>query len=201
MSTRVFLDPRMNTSRIDWKRPIPFLRSGLHLFMNIKVNSLPCPANPHSMKTRGPFPKAQICWGLPCHLAASTRVKQVTKHSTWKDSSLQMCQPQVPRLCTRCDPSSWGGREHSCQWWGHQHNLGNRWVHWGKGEKKKHVTFLFSFLKSLSFRVQEGIVALTLFSGRRVAACQRQLPAGSFALHAVSGFKGKLFLSLDHLLL
>lgn len=74
-------------------------------------------------------------------------------------------------------------------------------IEWGKGEKKKHVTFLFSFLKSLSFRVQEGIVALTLFSGRRVAACQRQLPAGSFALHAVSGFKGKLFLSLDHLLL
>lgn len=70
-----------------------------------------------------------------------------------------------------------------------------------RGKKKKHVTFLFSFLKSLSFRVQEGIVALTLFSGRRVAACQRQLPAGSFALHAVSGFKGKLFLSLDHLLL
>lgn len=58
------------------------------------------------------------------------------------------------------------------------------------GERKKHVTFLFSRLKSLSFRVQEGIVALTLFSGRRVAACQRQLLAGSFALHAGSGFRG-----------
>lgn len=67
--------------------------------------------------------------------------------------------------------------------------------------KEKNVTFLFSCLKSLSFRVQEGIVALTLFSGRRVAACQRQLHTGSFALHAVSGFRGKLFLSLDHLLL
>lgn len=59
---------------------------------------------------------------------------------------------------------------------------------WGMDEftrerKKKNVTFLFSCLKSLSFRVQEGIVALTLFSGRRVAACQRQLHAGSFALH------------------
>ena len=70
----------------------------------------------------------------------------------------------------------------------------------GKGEKKN-VTFLFSCLKSLSFRVQEGIVALTLFSGRRVAACQRQLHAGSFALHVLSGFEGELFLPLDRLLL
>lgn len=69
----------------------------------------------------------------------------------------------------------------------------------GKGGKKKHVTFLFSRLKSLSFRVQEGIVALTLFFGRRVAACQRQLHMGSFTLHAASGFRGKLFLFLDHL--
>lgn len=58
------------------------------------------------------------------------------------------------------------------------------------GERKKnHVTFL-SCLKSLSFRVQEGIVALTLFFGRRVAACQRQLRTGLFALHAVSGLEG-----------
>lgn len=67
------------------------------------------------------------------------------------------------------------------------------------GERKKNVTFLFSCLKSLSFRVQEGIVALTLFFGRRVAACQRQLHMGSFTLHAVSGFRRKLFLFLDHL--
>lgn len=77
---------------------------------------------------------------------------------------------------------------------------------WGMDEftrerKKKNVTFLFSCLKSLSFRVQEGIVALTLFSGRRVAACQRQLHAGSFALHVLSGFEGELFLPLDRLLL
>lgn len=64
------------------------------------------------------------------------------------------------------------------------------------GKGKKNVTFLFSCLKSLSFRVQEGIVALTLFSGRRVAACQRQLHAGSFALHVLSGFEGELFLPL-----
>lgn len=69
------------------------------------------------------------------------------------------------------------------------------------GERKKktcHFSF-FSRLKSLSFRVQEGIVALTLFFGRRVAACQRQLHMGSFTLHAASGFRGKLFLFLDHL--
>lgn len=65
---------------------------------------------------------------------------------------------------------------HSCRWWGHLHNLGAGWVHWGKrGEEP--VNFLFSCLKSLSLGVQEEIVALTFFSGRRVAACQRQLQA------------------------
>lgn len=167
------------------------------------MTSLSFPINSHYMKTREASPKAQVGWGLSCHLAASARVKGVPKCSTFKDSSLQMCQSQVPRLCTRCDP--WELR------WGKslEHTAADdevistiRGMDEFTGEReKKNVTFLFSCLKSLSFRVQEGIVALTLFSRRRVAACQRQLHAGSFALHAVSGFKGKLFLSLDHLLL
>lgn len=101
--------------------------------------------DPHCVKTRGPSPKAQICWGLSCHLAASTGVKGVTKPSTVKDSYLQMCQAQVARLRTDVIPGSWGGGEpgaHSCRWWGQQHSLGNGWVHWGK-EKKKTCHFSF----------------------------------------------------------
>lgn len=104
------------------------------------------------MLSRGPSPKAQVRWGLSRHLAASTRVKGVTTQSTFKGSSLQMCQPQVPRLCTRCDPWElrWGEElgVHSCRWRGHQHSLGNGWVHSGKEKKKCHFSFfLFEVTK------------------------------------------------------
>ena len=104
------------------------------------------------MLSRGPSPKAQVRWGLSCHLAASARVKGVRTRSTFKGSSLQMCQPQVPRLCTRCDPWElrWGEElgVHSCRWRGHQHSLGNGWVHSGKEKKKCHFSFfLFEVTK------------------------------------------------------
>lgn len=180
--------------------------------MNVTLENETVPAtltltSPSSLQiltvwTRELSPQGQICWRLPCHLATSTRAKGAYKTLHFQ----RWLPPDVPAPGTKAphqmwSPGSWrvgALGAHSCRWWGHQHNLGEWMSSLGKG-RKKHVTFLFSRLKSLSFRVREGIVALTLFFGRRVAACQRQLHMGSFTLHAASGFRGKLFLFLDHL--
>lgn len=117
-------------------------------------------------------------------MAKTTRSPhQVTESQLWSS-------PQVPKLRARCD--SRGLRV--CVWSAqlpmvsHLHNLGAGWVHWGK-RGEEHVNFLFSCLKSLSLGVQEGIVALTFFSGRRVAACQRQLQADH--LHFASSLRSE----------
>lgn len=148
------------------------------------------------------LPRDKFAEDSPATWPHQQEQKGLTKHSTFKGSCLQMCPPQVPRLHTRCDPLGVDGWERLERTAADDEVISTIWgmdEFTGERGKKKHVTFLFSRLKSLSFRVQEGIVALTLFFGRRVAACQRQLHMGSFTLHAASGFRGKLFLFLDHL--
>lgn len=102
-----------------------------------------------------------------CPLAASCDWKPVMVSPRYQSS--------VPDEILR--DWGWAAGAHSCVWWGHLHNLGAGWVPWDT-RGQEHVRFLFSRLKSLSLGVQEGTVALTLFPGRRVAVCQRQLWAG-----------------------
>lgn len=105
----------------------------------------------------------------------------------WSSSRYQSSMPDVILWNW-----GWASGVHSCRWWGHLHNLGPGWVHWGK-RGEEHDNFLSSCLKSLSLGVQEGIVALTFFSRRRVAACQGQLQAAH--LH----FAGSLWSERDTL--
>lgn len=165
------------------------------LSQTLTRTSLLSPANPLLQEAQRAIVQGRK---LPCPLAASIRVRG--GHNT-------LAFPEtVPSRCARPryrgsapDVIPWelksggaGGKLRRTQLQLMRSSAqfgGTRWVHWGKG-KKKHVTFLFSCLKSLSFRVREGIVALTLFFGRRVAACQRQLLEGSFASHAGCGFRG-----------
>lgn len=124
------------------------------------------------------------------------------RHWPQKDSHLQMSQPWVPSSTP--DVTHW-------DW-----ELVSLWdtdaadevisTIWGmdeftRGKGKKACHFSFFLFEVTKLQGSGGNCWSDLFFGRRVAACQRQLHAGSFALHAVSGFRGKLFLSLDHLLL
>lgn len=95
----------------------------------------------------GNRPRKKTALPLGC-INKSERGSQYPRIS--RDCSLQMCPPQVSRLCTRCDSlgakGGAGGELRSTQLQLMRSSAqfgGTRWVHWGKGKKKKTCHFSF----------------------------------------------------------